>query len=112
MMKLSEILKDVTDNFEESPFEINNGCCEEWAEQVLERINQEKSSIFSDFGRWDTVPFLADTNHAFIFVDGKFYDAECLEGVEDYMQLPIFKKLDRNQPVVFTWGNYNPSRTG
>ena len=107
-MELNRILKLVTEEFEETPYDINNGCCEEWAERVLEILDQEKSGIFSDFGRWDTVPGLADTNHVFIFVDGKFYDAECLEGVVDYMELPIFKKLNRDQPVVYSDGNYLP----
>jgi len=102
---MKTILQAVTDGFEETPFEINNGCCEDWAleAQSALKVTEHKVAI------WETVFGLADTIHVFLQIDGKFFDAECLDGVENYMQLPIFAKLDRPQPVIFMDGNFEPA---
>lgn len=103
MTTIKEFLEGVNSKFEETPYEINNGCCEEWAEEV--KFNISKTYKFCI---WETVFGLADTIHLFVQIDGRFYDAECLDGVDDYMQLPIFKKLLRPQPVIAMDGNYSP----
>ena len=102
---MKTILQAVTDAFEETPFEINNGCCEEWALEAQAALEVTEHKV----GIWETVFGLADTNHVFLQIDGRFYDAECLDGVDNYMQLPIFAKLDRPQPVIFMDGNFEPA---
>ena len=100
-------LQEVNDRFEEIPYEINNGSCEQWAELAYEMLSSQGIVC----GIWETVFAMADTIHFFLQCQGKFYDAECLTGVEDFMQLPIFAKLDRPQPVVFSHGNTVPTIT-
>lgn len=67
-----------------TPYEINCGLCEEWAIQA-ERFSDEiyvyDLGIDSDYG-----------GHVFVEYHGRYYDAECLEGVEDYRNLPIFQQ--------------------
>jgi hypothetical protein len=83
----------------DSPYDINNGGCEEWATDVMEVF--EKSDVPVEI--WATPFGFADTNHCFVRVHGKFYDSECPEGCDDHMDLPIFKNLAkagcRRQPV-------------
>ena len=97
---IPEILQSVTDDFEGMhPYQINNGNCDEWGNQALESL--DKKGFAAEL--WETVWDFADTTHIFLRIGGKFYDAECLEGVEDHMSLPIFKKLfaanGKRQPV-------------
>lgn len=81
-----ELCRDAT------PWDINNGLCEEWAYMVSDRIGSEVEIWETDFDG-------CDTHHIFIRVGGRFYDAECHEGVVNYMELPIFRGL-RQQPIL------------
>jgi hypothetical protein len=61
-------------------------------------------------GCWATDCDHACCGHVFIEIDGRFHDAECLEGVDDYMQLPLFARWQRQhsgkvEPVQLE--NYN-----
>jgi hypothetical protein len=89
-----------------STFEINNGSCEEWAEEVRRRLVKSIHRVEV----WSTPYFFAATTHTFVRIDGRFYDAECLEGVLDHNDLPIFKRLVEagrgRQPVWLEDCNY------
>jgi len=80
-------------------YNINNGGCAEWANKVFDMLKDTHHLVEI----WATLHDFADTYHVFLRIDGKFYDAECLNGCEDHMELPIFakgfKKLNRRQPV-------------
>lgn len=81
-----------------TPFKINDGYCDTWAQTIADEMVEICAVEI-----WETVFGYADTNHAFLRINGLFYDAECLDGVEDHMSLPIFKKLfkvtKKRQPV-------------
>lgn len=101
-MTMARILSDVTREMLESwgtPYEINNGGCEEWADTVLQRLSDSPHAVEV----WATPYFFADTTHSFVRIDGLFYDAECPEGADDHMDLPIFRRLTEagrgRQPV-------------
>lgn len=42
-------------------------------------------------------------NHYFVKYDGKFYDAECLDGVKNYKDLPIFKEVRSRKFSLVKW---------
>ena len=92
-MTPNQAMRKVTKKFADeegiSPYEINNGYCVEWAEEVLELLRNTHHKV----ELWETPFGYADTTHAFVRINGKFYDSECLEGVDDHMELPIFAKL-------------------
>jgi hypothetical protein len=92
-MTIQDAIREVTNALGLSPYDINNGYCYEWAEQVYERLaSTHKVEL------WE-VPFgMGDTSHAFLRIDGRFYDAELPAGVEDHAGLPLFTKLPP-QPV-------------
>lgn len=72
-----------------NPYSINCGCCEEFANDLSE-------IVFNAIPTWgdeltdpgDDVDLYGD--HCFVEYDGKYYDAECPEGVEDFRQIPCF----------------------
>ncbi len=70
-------------------WDINNGCCEEWAELAADRI----PGAF-------TVWIDPDVDHCVLCYDGKFYDADCPDGVDRWGQLPMFAnpQLERPEP--------------
>lgn len=96
--KTMEMANEDFANDEMTPYDINNGCCDEWAELVSKNLEDHANVEI-----WETVFLFADTSHVFLRINNKFYDAECLDGVDDHMQLPIFEKLfkatNRRQPV-------------
>lgn len=83
--------------------EINNGYCDDWAQTVMDELN--------DVEVWETVFGFSKTSHVFLRINGKFYDAECHQGVMDHMDLPIFNKIfaefAERQPVWCIDHNYD-----
>jgi hypothetical protein len=72
-----------------TPYYINDGCCQEWAEDVMALLEGAPNKV----ELWETPFGFADTTHSFLRIDGKFIDAECPQGAADHMELPIFAKL-------------------
>ncbi len=90
-MNITATLQSITDAFAESDREINDGLCYSWAEIVASR--------FANCGH-DVQIWLADDSvHAFVNIDGLYYDSECLTGVEDYHDLPLFGRLPSYCPA-------------
>jgi hypothetical protein len=56
---------------------INNGWCEDWAYEAVETIGSGQDIWLDDLLEDDTV------SHCVFELDGKYYDAECLEGTEN-----------------------------
>ena len=64
--------------------EINRGDCWLWA--LLAHKNIDGSKIYSALNKHRQ-------GHAFISLDGLFYDSESLDGVADWNELGFFKRL-------------------
>lgn len=121
---LTALIKDyrqsfLTNNDVESYYKINSGLCEEFAYEVHELFEHRHlvgvtytEDILDEDDRleWNR-PGLAlpeglsrqemeDVRlggHCFLTMQGKWYDAECPEGVENVLDLPIFRR-----PIVLT----------
>jgi hypothetical protein len=105
-MTPQEVIAQVTDEFLKdesnwplhsrpaSPHNINNGLCYEWAQEVLDRLQDSPHKV----QLWEILLGFGDTSHAFVSIDGTFYDAEAPNGVPDHMLLPCLNGLPR-QPV-------------
>jgi hypothetical protein len=76
------------------PYDINCGRCEDWAYRVAELV-----------GKGVTVYDPEDECHTFIKYRGKFYDAECPNGVSDWKQLPLFVNAERTREDVIGEAN-------
>mgnify|MGYP006289626547 CR=1 FL=1 len=69
----------------ETPADINNHYCRYVAETVQDRLgDQYDLQILEDGGRGFV--------HTWIMYDGRHYDAERPEGVDDYHDLPFFER--------------------
>ena len=69
----------------EEPADINRHYCRWVAETVAERVGDAHGlEVVTDGGRGFV--------HTWITYDGRHYDAECVEGVEDHRDLPFFRR--------------------
>lgn len=78
------ILKETIRKFGLSPYKINDGSCEEFAHEIQEQIPEAEI--------WETIFEANAPQHLFLKIGDKFYDAETVDGVKNYQNLPIFKK--------------------
>lgn len=81
------------------PYEINNGQCEDFAMALIEElggyreINKACTKGLTEFDVCNFTDFGDLPSHVWVWFDGKHYDAECPEGVEDWRKLPLFAKI-------------------
>lgn len=68
-----------------TPYEINNGNCDVFADEVNKLLPRAKV-IETDYFNID------EYAHFYIQYKGMFFDAECPHGVKDYHELPLFKR--------------------
>lgn len=94
MLSFQDVLREVRDgflqgdNFPHTPAQINNGFCADFATIVWEKMGCPSNiRIVSDE---DMGPY--DYTHTFIEYEDMYYDAECIEGVEDWDLLPVFQR--------------------
>jgi hypothetical protein len=71
--------------------DINHGWCDMYAQAVENRVPNACDDI-TDF---DTEP-----GHFLVLFRGRCYDAECIEGVDDYHELPIMRR-DRAEKLRY-----------
>lgn len=91
--EIERALRDVRDKLLENPVsprveepeDINIHYCRYVANSVAERVGDRYDvQILEDGGRGFA--------HTWIAIDGRHYDAECIEGVDDYRGLPFFRR--------------------
>lgn len=93
--QLDEFLNDwLAANELSAAVEVNSGMCEEFAIDLSERMPGSQVVYTEDFVDWDSDEHPG--GHAWVALEGKHYDAECLEGVSDWKTLPFFVR--RVQP--------------
>lgn len=69
--------------------EINNGYCADFATIVWERLNRHPDIFISNDEELADVEY----SHTFLEFRGMYFDAECIEGVDDWTQLPTFHRI-------------------
>ena len=79
------------------PWDINNGLCEEFTNNVVNRVPEAQELTEIDCGDSkhnplgdDGYPESIHAGHSWVYYKGKHYDAETLHGVDDPHNLPIF----------------------
>jgi hypothetical protein len=129
---ISDIIKIVAKEYNCSTWEINNGYCEDFALNVLEKLGGYEDNLFelsgdmffnqrdpefakenwgdvieTNYGVWSknlldywgyppnvNLNLVDDEiNHVWLFYNGKHYDAEVPEGVDNWFEIPLIKRL-------------------
>lgn len=102
--EFTKILTDVRDRLLRSnstPWDINNGACDEFADTVVEIVKYMYPGERIDGVNMQE--YDPDLCHTTVLWKGKFYDAECLSGVRSWRGLPIVanKGLTRSQALRY-----------
>lgn len=72
--------------------QVNDGWCDQFAELVVEKLGGETYDL-QITGTPDDLYFEQNyAGHVWIVYKDKNYDCECVDGVIDWKDLPIFKK--------------------
>lgn len=74
----------------DSASEINAGLCEEFALELAELLPDADVVYTEDYVEWGSDQHPG--GHAWVRSGGLFYDAECLEGVACWEDLPFFAR--------------------
>lgn len=129
---ISDIIKIAAKEYNCSTWEINNGYCEDFALNVLEKLGGYEDNLFelsgdmffdqrdpefakenwgdvieTNYGVWSknlldywgyppnvNLNLVDDEiNHVWLFYNGKHYDAEVPEGVDNWFEIPLIKRL-------------------
>ena len=78
--------------------EVNSGLCEEFATDLSERLPGSEVVYTENYVDWDSEDYPG--GHAWVEFQGKYYDAECLDGVSDWLSLPFFQRRLQTEPVA------------
>jgi len=81
-------------------WDINNGECETWAEAVAERVANVGVVWLDDEFSSSIPPYEEPPAHCVVHFQGKYYDAECFDGVTDWRQLPIVQNKGLTREAV------------
>jgi len=77
--------------------DINYGLCHKFAEYVLREVNEEGFAASAIWG-CDTDPGLDALGcHCFVIHEGRYYDSEALDGVDDPYDLPFYKRMAKEK---------------
>lgn len=75
---------------------INNGSCEDFAEELAERINAICIPCWEGYAeaKWEyEYDNRLDSIHCFVEFNGMFYDSETPQGVHNFLELPIYSRI-------------------
>lgn len=86
-VRIARLLREIPAREGMRPYDLNNGRCEDVAEEVNGAVPDAEALYTEDFFGEDTdLP-----GHVWIQYKGRHYDVEAPDGVEDPRDLPIFK---------------------
>lgn len=90
MSNITEVILDTINKYKKinySPYDINNGLCGEFATTVIDKmkgISDEKC-----------IPLVSvddEITHCWVYYNGKHYDSEVPNGVDNWTELPLAKR--------------------
>jgi hypothetical protein len=81
--------------FDAHAYDINNGLCNDFADTIESRVDGAE-------GLWmeEIDPKYEDYSHCVIRYNGRFYDAECPQGVDSLDALPLVKNRGRTREQI------------
>lgn len=95
---VSSIMEEVVEEMDSDPYDINDGECGVFARKVKEKLESEGIECERPVENYIIKDCVEKSyaSHRWVYVPStdKNYDAECTEGVDNALNLPIFKKID------------------
>lgn len=82
----------------DSAYDVNSGQCEEFAHYLHELFPESFLRYTEDYISWDSEDHPG--GHCWLYLDGKHYDSESLQGVDDWKDLPIIKRNMANMERI------------
>jgi hypothetical protein len=82
----------INDEFPKNAREINNGYCADFATAVWMNLKNHPDILFHNDEELADV----DYSHTFLEFQDMYYDAECIEGTDDWTQLPTFHRQNND----------------
>lgn len=97
MNKITSAINDSLKKFNITPYEINNGTCDEFSQLILESVDGGIEFCTESLPQpiADLLP-----GHVWIYYKGKHYDAETPLGVYHFYDLPIFAKALKRRHYI------------
>jgi len=95
-MKLIQIIKETAAGWGKDPYDINNGDCDAFMTEVIKKTGWHHNKI-GDLTSDNFVCQRELPDHIWIDFNNRHFDAECPEGVNNWMDLPLFARV-RNNP--------------
>lgn len=92
--KISLFIKNLISTYDVSPYDINNGLCEDFMKKVTHEIDLAEECCTGFVLENDYMKYPI---HVWIYYDGKHYDAETPHGVTDWSKLPFFSNVNINK---------------
>lgn len=93
MNEVTQVILQLREKWEIKGFNtqgINHGNCDLFAQEILDQIPLGSTYWGEDLE--DCFPTSIDPDgHCFFFLNGKYYDAECPEGVDSPAKLPFYE---------------------
>jgi len=90
--------------YDATTWDINNGYCDEFAQSVFDRLGGETDKMYGiwlhDIGEFQK-QMEGCGEHYVIFYNQKYYDAECIGGVDNPLFLPFYlNKYKTREQVI------------
>ena len=89
-MEIKQAILNAIDQIALSPIEVNSGRCEDLMQLVCDTV--EDADWLGTEEVEDKLEGYHWIGHVWIVYQGKHYDAECIDGVDNFLDLPIFQK--------------------
>lgn len=89
-LDISTIIKGLISEWKIEPYSINCGLCEDFAMTVINRMGGYSDDLY-ELCTENFSEIIGLSSHVWIFYKGKHFDAEVPKGVDDFLDLPIFK---------------------
>jgi hypothetical protein len=81
-----------------TPYQVNNGSCDSFADDLLNSFGDGQAIWGEDFpSKFEPYMTLEDIErvggHCFFFIEGLYFDAECVNGVDNPALLPFYQRV-------------------
>lgn len=100
---IADLIRELVQGYEPNdPEEINGGYCADFSELLVDTLRKRHGVVAISVDSGDVAVNLRHGRgeHVWTYFEGRHYDSEAPEGVEDWLELPFFKRnyVNRKKP--------------